>query len=181
MELTTTQQQAAGDSYTDNQQAIRNTAEQFARRYNLHGDDCIADASLHFLQAWTAWEGMGIKPCKWGTFLRNYIWNGLLDTYRIQARRAAKLPRVSESTLQQVAAPEEGEPYAEEVMGTLSADGQTVLELSLNPPGVVEQQAQARGGEGRNYRSVLRQYLHGIGWTAARVTESFREIKQAMR
>ena len=178
MTLTTTQRQAAADTYTDNQQAIQHTAEQFARRYNLHAEDCVADANSHFLRAWQKWEALEAKPCGWDAYLRNWIWNGLLDTHRTTFRRAAK--HTSPEALDTVAAVEP-EPYVEDLLQQLSADGCTVLQLSLNPPGPVHTAAQAKGGEGRNYRSSLRAYLQGIGWTAARITESFAEIRQAMR
>jgi len=39
---------------------------------------------------------------------------------------------------------------------------------------------QAKGDQPRNYRSSIRQYLAELGWTAARVAESFNEIRHAL-
>ena len=68
----------------------------------------------------------------------------------------------------------------ENFSGLLGNDAIMVMKLVLDTPAEMEQAIQTKGGKPRNYRSTIKGYLRGIGWTAARITESFAEIKAVL-
>ena len=180
--LTADQQTAAAASYTDSEPIIVGCVRAFAARYHgTRAEDLRADANLIFLRAWSAWQTHEVKPTTWPTFLRKWVWNNLLDAHRTTARRAARHTQTGGDAVLALSAPAEVGSYAEKLAEDLSADAAAVLALSIDPPATVAAEAHAKGGEGRNLRSSLRGYLLAIGWTAARVAESFSEIKKAMK
>jgi hypothetical protein len=74
-------------------------------------------------------------------------------------------------------------PVANAAMLSVAEDTPLLGQLTgsdVETPAELEQVYRAKGGEARNLRSSIRQYLIEMGWTAARIAESFIEVRRAL-
>jgi hypothetical protein len=168
----------AADAYATVAGLIRHQANKFATRYGVNRDDAGADANYHFLMGHRAWLATDDHPRPYHIHIRLWVWYGLLDTARTAARRHALAPIVAMGD--HVGGLVDNGFDATGFADQLGDDARTVLALVLDAPPEVAQVAAAKGGEGRNIRSTIRQWLADAGWAADRINESFSEIARAL-
>lgn len=59
----------------------------------------------------------------------------------------------------------------------MSEDAKTVVKLVLETPAELTEVAMGKGGDPRNWRSTIRDFLCSIGWSYERVSKSFNEVR----
>jgi hypothetical protein len=62
----------------------------------------------------------------------------------------------------------------------LSSDGRFVAALILDPPDSIVAKAEAKGGENRTYRNVVRQFLKERNWSQWRIEHAFNEVSSSL-
>lgn len=174
MPLTGGQRAAAEETYADSLPVIEKTVGAFCRAYGGDYDELRANADTIFMEAFHRYDDS--KP--WHTWLNEWIWFELFDAMRVAARRAARAPMIGGEAVDALTY---GTDFDMELfMEGLGADAVTVIKLTFDTPTDLAEAVERKGGEPRNLRSTLREYLKGLGWTARRVRESFAEIKEAL-
>jgi hypothetical protein len=176
--LTRTQRAAAEETYKDSTKTLTETVGAFQRRYGGDLAELRADADSMFMKAY---DQEPAPHLTWEQHLRGWIWFGLFDLYRVRARRAVSTPIIHMEFPQEIQAKKEEVWDEETFVAELTPDACTVLQLTLHTPKELHATAEEKGGSPRNVRSTLRKYLRGLGWTTRRVTESFQEIKNALK
>ena len=176
--LTAPQQAALDLLYTDSCELLDRTVRAFCNAYGGDWDTLRADANSIFIEAWHRYTG----AAPWHTHLNIWVWNELYDALRQDRgyRRKYRVQYLGDAVLQAAAGPVPGGFDVEQVTASLSTDAATVLRMATDLPTEVAAVAAARGGTPRNLRSSLRAYLREMGWTAARVSESFAEIRSVL-
>ena len=115
---------------------IATTVGKFVVRYGGHFDTLLADADMAFFICSSRNQIDNI---------RRWVWFELLDAYRVELNGRKRV---------QFADPDTLVPPDKWVDGStrydhLSGDAQFVIELTLDPPPEVEEEAKQRGGEAR--------------------------------
>lgn len=107
-------------------------------------------------------------------YLRYKVKKALLEVSRTLARRARLIP-TEERELEAI--PDQREKFnIDEFCGRLSRDGSTVVRLVFGPP-----KSFRRLGKGPHLlRAALRRHLKGMGWSRARVRETFEEVRSQL-
>ena len=166
------------EAYEQVKNLIYDTVWKFKRRYGGDFEELLSDANYHFIEAWNDYDpDYGTKL---STFVRNAIWFNLIDQLRRKATRDRHI-MVSSVTIENQGYTQTRNDPIGDLADELTEDAKTVLELVLNSPAEISAAIWTKGGQPRNFRSCIRTYLQRLGWTAARVTESFDEIRQAIK
>lgn len=151
---------------------VRGTVGAFVRRYGGRFDDLLADASVYYMRAFESYTG----DVNLEAHLRRWVWYGLFDEYRTRVRRSVAHREVGGEVLDTLVDTMHCLDWTE----GLSEDAATAVRLVLDAPADLLAMAKGKGDQPRNWRSSLRDYLGRLGWTAARITESFEEIRDAL-
>jgi hypothetical protein len=139
--------------------------------------EIAAEAYYHFVLAYRTYDKS--KKTKFSTWATFKVWKGLQQAMR------KKIQRDQRASLGLDGVPD---PPAREVtfdmgdfLGSLSCDARHVAGLVLES-GIDVRLAIAERGNNtpRNVRGALRDVLKDMGWTKARVVESFAEIRKAL-
>lgn len=173
--LTKYQRTSCEETYHDVENLIYDLCWQFKRKFGGDINELIADANTHFMRAYQA-QSFDPSKSKFSTWVSNIVWRGLLcDHTRDRTRRvqviASEKMDLNEAKL---------ESKLLAAMAELTGDAATVLRLVVDMPEELAAASRARGGQPRNIRSALREYLAGIGWSYERVAESFDEIRSIL-
>lgn len=156
----------------------------FASQYGGDVDDLAGEAHIHFMrgdQQFEKGETATGRPIEqpYHVVIKNHVWYGLFDTMRTRARRHSKAAMVQAGETDVTIA--DTNTFDSRVLAIDSSDdARTVLGLVLEPPTELQREAQAKGGEPRNVRSSVRNYLRGKGWAAARINTAFEEIRREL-
>jgi len=172
----------ADEAYKLVKNLIFHQVHKFRNQYGGEFDELVGEANEAFVRGHqqfcrgTSPTGRVIEA-DYGTEIRRWVWYTLFDKMRTRVRRQNHTPMEAICD-RDFAAPAttHNTEWAEE----LSDDARYAVELVLHPPEAIEATAEAKGGEPRNYRSTVRQYLRTQGWAVARVNEAFSEIKGAL-
>lgn len=164
---------------------VYRVADQFWMRCRprLRRDDARASSHYWFSQCWHKYHERG--PEEFTRLIGRYIWGGLTNDLRqkilhdngtkcdIIGREAIarKAYRQRQTTLEAM----------QEISDELSDDAQTVMMLVLDTPSDVAKVIVGKGGQPRNFRSTIRDYLRGLGWSTLRVKESYAEMKRVLQ
>ena len=182
--------QDAGEAYSLIEGLVYDQVHRFARQFGGDFEELLGEAHLAFLrghiQFLTGAKPSGI-PIKhpYAVEIRQWIWFDLLDATRTRLRRNASVGMVSLSrddiSPAYDIADNGGRALAVlETLDALGDDARYVAELALNTPEDLAQEAEAKGGEARNYRSTIRTYLAARGWDMKRIAAAFDEIREAV-
>lgn len=188
-------QLAVTETYEDVRLLIFDTVHKFHRSYGGDFEELVGDAHLIFMEVYNNFDpGRGTK---FSTWLRLKIWYGLLEKARAQAKRRKGLhdravdqtdKRMSSINLTDISCidltniPAVNQPtfslldFISE--REISKDAVIVVNLVLNPPPGLGKIFEKSGW--KRVRGCLREYLRGLGWTVARISESFSEIRQVL-
>jgi hypothetical protein len=158
---------------------IDRVVDRFCAHYQERDrEETRSAANLHYVVAIQKWDPESASVSR-EVAVASTIWHRLLDTLRTRARRDARHPRVSTEVLDDLAIAERR--TVGDLMESASADARTICDLALDPPEQVAAAASRWGGQPRNYRRAIREYLAAIGWGRARVRETIREMGQLLR
>ncbi len=179
------------DVYEDLAPLVRSVADQFSGKYKRDRDETRAEANLHFLEAYHNYN------FEHGTTLEQrvvfIVWTRLKDTMLTERERdEVPMPVWQDEGKKEEldpAAPPEAAPF--DVKGfsarvDLSHDAERIIRKLLNGDGPLEESllkilSRRRHRSDRSDRAMacLRRYLIGnLGWGAARVAETFAELKR---
>lgn len=68
-----------------------------------------------------------------------------------------------------------------ELIRDMTEDSKTVVMLVIKTPPGLADIIEREGGKPKQYRECIMEYLDGLGWAASRITQSFKEITEALR
>lgn len=154
------------ETYADVAPVIRSVVVAFQRRYGGDVEELESECYLHFMKAYNNHE---IDKGNFGPRIRYVLWNGLLDTKRVQAHRHAKLPRDPSVEMNEIE--RKARFDVDRFLNELSEDAAKVAKLAL----------QSHRRNLSYTRSLLADILSDLGWAAERILECFGEIKDALR
>ncbi len=170
----------------DLQGLIKYTCAKFCRFYKTDIEDAESYGSIGAFRAYCNWQGGTATSDTFEQEVRRVIWHNLYDHYRTVAgiRRSSGAHEIAyggtDLTPVELAASKATGWAAQEWLEELSKDAAIVAALVLDTPAELARVAEAKGGSPRNLRSTIREHLQGLGWCAARINESFEEIKAAL-
>lgn len=163
------------DTYADVRALVGKLSSGFAMTYGTDWDETVQAAGLGFCRAYHTYDpSLGYE---FNTWVGEKVYYSLLDLLRQRARHPA-FDRSVELT--EIASAERTFSLFE-FLDSLSDDAKTVVYLATSPPPKVL--ALVKGRKKPNVTTIgacVRQFLKDSGWTAARVCESFQEIKRAL-
>lgn len=151
----------------------------FRRQYGGVVEDLISEANLAFVKSHNQFIS-GKTPAgekitdSYATVINRSVWYRLFDSMRLRVRRdhLAKMVPIENAV---GVADEKGFDILD-----LSPDARYVVALILDPPDHIISKAQNKGGENRNYRSAIREFLQDQKWNSTKIDQSFDEIRHAL-
>ena len=162
------------------------------RQYGGDFDEAMSDANIAFLDAFDSYNGSSAFT----TWVRTRVWYALITSARKKAEERGRRTRnladekvrgipcssgVGEDGASMFDVPDRSRcSRLREVIEELGEDARIVVQLVVETPAELEQVWEAKGGQPRNLRTSIRQYLADAGWTAARIAESFFEIRRVL-
>jgi len=177
---------ASGETYEDVKLLIDSQVHKFFAYYgqdyvkSLCGpfEELRADCDQAFMTAYLSYKEEYGKFSSWVAYK---VWKFMLDALR----RGASRERVTARYRKEV----ESRPTTTSnfnlftFMRSLPDDAREVVRLAiLDTPGeVFLYLAEKRTNSPKLVRGALREYLRDLGWARRRVTESFRQIQEALR
>lgn len=176
---TADEQDAITEAFNRVYDDIQATVYRFWEQYGGHLEDLSADANTIFLWAWNAYPTRGAgMPLE--RFVCRWVWAVLLDWRRSEL---TYLSRVGGNRLGRKAdtLPSRTSDYDPSGLeDSLGPDACYVLRMVLDAPEDLAAAVDAKGGEGRNWRSSLRAHLRDLGWAADRINTTFNQLREAM-
>lgn len=156
----------------------------FHRQFGGDFDDLVGEAHEAFLITHSEYitghasSGRAYRD-NYATEIRRSVWYCLFDAMRLRTRRQAAAPFCYIAEGQDFAAHEHEFKY-EQWIEDLSDDARFTVKLMLDPPEEIEAVAMVKGGQPRNYRSTVRDWLQQHGWNSERISRVFNEVKVAL-
>lgn len=169
---------AIEDTYDDVRKLIYDIAHAFVRRYGGDFNEYVSEGNFVYMKAYESWRPDG--GANFTTYLWGCVWHALLDLQKRRIRRERFCPWSLDQTGEDETRVNAATVPArqERVFSTegFTTDAKIVIDLVLEAPAELLTMVTEKGGEIRNWRSSLREYLREMGWTANRIAESFKEI-----
>jgi len=188
--LTNQRKAAAAETYEDYERLIYDVTWRFVKRRGGNFNDALSEANLAFLKAYETWQP---SKSQFSTWLSHYMWWALMDSRRGRQADTIQLDHCDSAiasagltgdpnggSIAAALSCEDQPDPVEGLFGSVTSDGREVLRAVLDAPAEVFRACIDRGGQPRNWRSVIREYLVGKGWSVEKVKESFAEISDAL-
>lgn len=189
--LTPAAQAIASETYEEVKRLIYHTVWSVVRQYGGDFDELMSEANVAFLDAYESFDGSS----SFSSWLRLNVWGKCVDAVRNRLDEQRRYKRVKDDTRSgipvQFTADSDG--LAEGIpdrscsgwkiggmFEELTEDAALVVKLTLETPAELEAVVRAKGGQPRNLRSSIRNYLAEMGWTACRIAESFNEVRRVL-
>ena len=167
-------------TYEDLAPVLDSTARGFCKRYNQDYEECRSKANLIFVQEYEKYQASdGAQPI--ATWMRYCVWYQLLDDMRkgfALCRNPGAGKLVGGDSIEAAYA-KPAPAGLDDLLEGLSQDAAYVARLAVDTPEALQAVITARGGTGRNARSVLRSHLYSLGWGATRVDKAYKEIRES--
>jgi DNA-directed RNA polymerase specialized sigma subunit len=165
----------AAELFAETEPMINYSASKFYRQYGGDSDDWVSEGYDIFMRAFDTHDGEHSFKT-WLGFLLSHI---MMERVRRKAMRNARLRRVANDLLD-APAREKPEFVLTEFMEELSEDARTVVGLVFDAPTEIRISLNDYGRETPyTIKKSVIEYLKDIGWAAARIAESFKEVKEA--
>jgi DNA-directed RNA polymerase specialized sigma24 family protein len=155
----------ATKTYAEIEKLLQKICWAFQRRYGGEFDDLMSTANMTWLTA----PAHDPERAAYSTYIYQRVWNALRNERRANETYHHYVGTREPSKLMD-------ECYDLPGM-ELGPDAETVVGLALDPPAPLRRDGAYAPGR----RNALVRYLRGLGWTAKRITESFDEIRSALR
>jgi len=164
---------ALTETYQDIQNLIYDTVWKFKRANGGDFDDMISTANVIYMEAFFSYDA---SRASFSTWLHTKVWKGLLEYQRQTLMRSWQQTGID---LKDMPTPSVI-PFCE-LLSELSRDARTIVELILELPDNVEQEALSKGTHPCHIRAALRLYLQTfLGWSEAHVVQTFQEIAEVI-
>lgn len=163
---------AVTETFGDVDLLLWRIVHRFADRFGGDREELKAVANLAYMRAYNGYKRNGAK---FSTYLYHVVWHEMLN-HDERERRA--VPTVPDEVLRDAESRTEAEFDMVDFARGMSRDAKAVVGMVLDSPAEV---ALVLDGGRRRMRSVLFDYLEGIGWSLRRIAESFREIGEALQ
>ena len=166
------------ETYEEHKHVVEGAARRFARRFCRDAEEAIADANLTFCEAYHTHDP---ARSELGQRLNYLIPRELYEPIRLEGERNARLPRAELSPA--VAAPAAPAPFDAEEWAAdndVGDDSLAVIRLLLESPAELADALRPEMPPGEVRRCLCRYLIDTLGWARARVTETFREIAEAL-
>lgn len=165
----------AEETYIEVENLIRKEVWRIIGKYGGDFDDLMTEASAIYL---VAYDSFGTSSgTKFTTWLVNNLRWGLIDKVRNRINHERRFSVIDDQQI--------SKNYRDwkpsDLIDELHEDAKLVAKLVLDTPEEIMQVYMGKGGQPRNFRSTIRDYLIEMGWTASRISESFAEIRQALK
>lgn len=165
---------ACDTTYKDTENLITYTCWKFHKSHGGDFEELKAEANKLFLKAYSNFD---YTKSSFGTWLYYIIWRGLLSWSAKESRQTQYYKNTVD-----VDVPDKTSNWSlSDFMEELTSDARIVAMLAIDTPKEIIDIVEAKGGEIRNIRSTIRQYLVTMGWGSKRITESFNEIRTCLR
>jgi len=172
--LTGCQRRNAEETYLEVEDLIRKEVWRICKKWGGDFDELMAEGQAVFMAAFDSYSAdSGIQFTTW---LVNQIRWTLTDQVRSRIGRNKRFEQVDD---QQIAGGYRDWKPAD-LLDDLHEDARLVAKLVIDTPEEIARIYFAKGGQPRNLRSTIRDYLVDLGWTTVRIAESFREIGRAL-
>jgi DNA-directed RNA polymerase specialized sigma24 family protein len=166
---------ALTQTYEDVKMLIYQTCWKFTEAYGGEIEEWIAEANYYFLRAYESYQE---SKGTFSTWLRRNLWQHLMN-YSQRLRQIHKnieiKPMGDEIPIISV-----NDRRLEDLLEEFSADLREIVDLVLDPPDFLINDALEKGTRPYNFRGCLRRYLKSTGRTAKEITESFAEIGEIL-
>lgn len=180
MQTLQTGQQMEQD-YKSIKNMLGHIAHQFSKKHGGDVDELFSEASYVFCLAYPKWDE---EKSKLTTFMYHSIWRRLIQYRKNQCKK--QMCQFSQNEKEEATAAEI--PDYERTSGfevgnfleQLGEDARTVVKILLNPPQRLRNNAEAKGGQNRNWGSSLRELLKDLAWTKEKIQEAFEEVGEAL-
>ena len=163
---------------TDDYQSVRPLLYQLCRRFHArHGgewDELVSEANECFTVAWHSYQPAKGKLTTW---VHWKVWHGLLEGHRSRAKQHSRRIDLDMARL-----PSRKRFDLHELVQEVSDDAAAVIELTVGTPMelLLECRCLQRKPKASSVRAALVDFLLDTGWSAARILETFREIREVL-
>ncbi len=165
-------------AYDECKDVITQVVGKFAVTHGGEPDELLSEAHYHFTRAVLRYDP-GKGPLR--QWIRFYVATELLEGADKIAYRKNILSRTYPDLTEH---PDYRRPGIEGLLAQLGDDSRLVALLALLPSPYLMGAAMKDyhgGGKAWSIRYALIEVLSQMGWTAARITESFKEIREALQ
>lgn len=174
--VSTLTRDAMGETYNDVRGLLVDTCCKFQEKYGGDLEEYISETSDYFCRAFLKYRKN--KRAQFTTWVRHRVWLNLLENYRRQQMRNKRIPRTGYDPDNYVAPPSP-EFNLQDLLGALSEDAATVVQLVLEEPvEFTELLKRQRGRRDTKLQTYIQDCLDG--WSRRRVENCFQEIREAL-
>lgn len=162
--------------YTDVELLINGIVWKFFKRYGGNKDDWQSEANFYFMKAYDKYDK---NKGAFTTWLHHCVYRGLQTYYR-KTYLGNRPHSISGDTLALL--PNKKNPFYTfiDLLDELQKDSKTVVRLIFDMPKELTQEYTEPGDSPKHMKVTLKKHLLKLGWTHARVKESFKEIGEAL-
>lgn len=164
------------DTWDDVKRMAFRQAWSFHQRFGMDFDEAASAASEAFARAYREWDSDHESGASFSTYAWHKIKNALV-TERCRSARWMSRNRPGEDGLER-GRPRGRESTLSSILTDLGDDARTIVMAVVDPPDEEMRKALLRGP--RRATSLLRRRLLSIGWSVARIIDSFREVSEAL-
>lgn len=189
--LTWSQSLACEDTFPAVENLLWDVAHRFRRKYGGDVQEYFAEACKAYVEVFgDKVNGRHKEGVKFSAAVGRWAWLHLTDIRRLDARKR-RLNLVATASLD--APRDDGRKWEPEdrpannpggkvyeLLASLRGDAGVCLQLVLQAPEDLLEVVEAKGGEHRNFRSSLKDYLRDAGWAASRIAKAFADVKAAL-
>lgn len=169
--MATLKEEVLNETYGDVKKLIYKLCWRGVNRFGGEFDEYLSSANLAFCRAAKpgAWDS---RKGHFSTYLWWCVWYAILDVERDKKRRMDRGPAL----VADLGGVEDKRRFDfTHFLTMLSEDAALVAELTVEAPG--ELNRLMRRGDRQGFCRMLWERLRGIGWSMARVVDSFDELK----
>lgn len=173
--------QLACEQWTKHETTVRTVVYQFIGRHGGEFEETLGNAQVGFMKAFQKMaDGRITKDMDEQAHIRITIWHYLIDLHRTatQHRRKEKTTTTTDIDLNFFTAPREFDKM--EFLDGLTDDAAYIVQIILDPPPEIAEEATEKGGTPVKLRAAARSYLRRAGWQTSRMAEAFRQVQQAL-
>lgn len=168
---------ARDETYDEVKGLIEGLVKKFQYRHGGEFDELMGEASILYTELYRNYQ----RKYPFEQAIKFVVWKGLLSKARKIASRNSNLPRLHVEDLGGMV--DRHHFDFERFKFEVSEDAATVAKIAVECPERVEALAMQRRGlnSPSSMRAAITIYLRDLGWTAARIAESFLEIGSALK
>ena len=164
----------ASETYEECRKLIYSTVWSVIRQYGGDFDDLMSEANVAFLDAYESFDGSSAFT----SWVYSTVWYRCVDFVGSRLENQRRFQSVEDDTT--IPDRRRSSWRINDMLEELGEDARLVVKLTIETPAELARIADVKGGQARNLRSSLRQYLADMGWTAVRIAESFCEVQRAL-